>query len=157
MNASVKQVLAMLLPIIKDSENCELTAYPDPASGGEPITIGWGAIGGIKLGDTWTRAQADERLERDALHAIDRAAALSPILTKAGNEKRWAAVSDFVYNLGAGSYAESTFKKYIDAGKWSPASQECLKWCHGHNGNGKAIIMEGLVTRRKREHDLIVS
>jgi lysozyme len=28
--------------LIKEFEGCRLNAYPDPLSGGLPITIGWG-------------------------------------------------------------------------------------------------------------------
>jgi len=31
------------LKIIKEFEGCKLEAYPDPLSGGPPITIGWGS------------------------------------------------------------------------------------------------------------------
>ncbi|HYX19157.1 MAG TPA: lysin, partial [Nostoc sp.] len=31
------------LILIKEFEGCNLHAYPDPRTGGKPITIGWGA------------------------------------------------------------------------------------------------------------------
>ena len=41
-------------------------AYPDPGSGGDPWTIGWGSTGpDVKPGTVWTQAQCDERLLRD--------------------------------------------------------------------------------------------
>ena len=58
--------LAHAVALIKRWEGCRLEAYPDPASGGEPWTIGWGATGpGIKKGVRWTQAQADDRLALD--------------------------------------------------------------------------------------------
>ena len=44
------------LAFIRDHEGCELHAYPDPGSGGEPWTIGVGHTGGVKPGDTCTMA-----------------------------------------------------------------------------------------------------
>jgi lysozyme len=44
-------------------EGCVLHAYPDPLSGGEPYTIGYGCTGaGIGPGLTWTQSQADAEL-----------------------------------------------------------------------------------------------
>lgn len=48
---------------LKLDEGCELHAYPDPISGGEPYTIGYGCTGaGIGPGVVWTQAQADAEL-----------------------------------------------------------------------------------------------
>jgi len=49
-------------------EGCRLDAYPDPRTGGQPITIGWGSTfykdsSPIKLGDRITQAQADDLYE----------------------------------------------------------------------------------------------
>ena len=59
--------------LIKRFEGCGrqrsdgmVEAYPDPGTGGDPWTIGWGATGaGIGPGTVWTRAQCDERLACD--------------------------------------------------------------------------------------------
>ena len=53
--------------LIKKFEGCHLKAYPDPLSGGLPITIGWGTTRKkngtpFKLGDTITQKEADELL-----------------------------------------------------------------------------------------------
>ena len=45
---------------LKNDEGCKLRAYPDPLSGSDPWTIGYGATGpGIHKGTTWTQSQAD--------------------------------------------------------------------------------------------------
>ena len=37
-------------------------AYPDPGSGGDPWTIGWGTTGpDVKRGVVWTQQQCDDR------------------------------------------------------------------------------------------------
>ena len=64
--------LAHAVSLVKEFEGCRLEAYPDPGSGGDPITIGWGATGpGIRMGVTWTQQQADDghRDAGDADHA----------------------------------------------------------------------------------------
>lgn len=56
-------LFAVAVPQIKGFEGCRLEAYPDPLSGGEPWTIGYGCTGpGIGPGVTWTQAQADAAL-----------------------------------------------------------------------------------------------
>ena len=45
---------------LKLDEGLKLTAYPDPKSGKDPWTIGYGCTGpGIGKGTVWTQAQAD--------------------------------------------------------------------------------------------------
>ena len=61
------------LNLIKRFEGCararpdgRFEAYPDPGTGGDPWTIGWGATGrGIGPGTVWTLAECDARLARD--------------------------------------------------------------------------------------------
>ena len=64
------------LALIKRFEGCakrradgRYEAYPDPATGGAPWTIGWGSTGpDIGEGLVWTQAQCDERLEKDLMN-----------------------------------------------------------------------------------------
>lgn len=52
-----------LIPDLKRDEGCELHAYPDPLSGGEPWTVGYGATGStITKNTVWTQAIADNDL-----------------------------------------------------------------------------------------------
>ena len=39
----IPAAVTVALPLVKEFEGCRLTAYPDPESGGEPWTIGWGS------------------------------------------------------------------------------------------------------------------
>jgi hypothetical protein len=57
----------MGIKLIKEFEGCHLKAYPDPLSGGLPITIGWGSTrkkdgSAFKLGDQITQQEADDLL-----------------------------------------------------------------------------------------------
>ncbi len=60
---------ASALKLIKEFEGCHLTAYPDPLSGGEPYTIGYGTTrypGGrrVSRGDKITVIEADMFVRR---------------------------------------------------------------------------------------------
>ena len=61
----------MGIKLVKEFEGCRLNAYPDPLSGGLPITIGWGCTrkkdgSPFHLGDSITQAEADELLIDEA-------------------------------------------------------------------------------------------
>ena len=60
--------VALALPLIRSFEDCKMEAYPDPGTGGEPITIGWGSTtyangNRVRPGDTITQQKADELLD----------------------------------------------------------------------------------------------
>jgi GH24 family phage-related lysozyme (muramidase) len=90
-------------------EGCRLDAYPDPRTGGQPITIGWGSTfykdsSPIKLGDRITQAQADELYEFNCYNKFWKVLELSiPGWQEMGNKQK-AALCSFAYNQGAGFY-----------------------------------------------------
>jgi lysozyme len=142
--------LVLCRPLTEASEACRLKAYPDPASGGVPWTIGWGATGaGIVEGTVWTQEHADSRLTLD-LNAradiVDRL--VKVVLTPA----KKGALVDFVYNVGEDNFESSTLLKRLNAGDYQAAADEFPKWNLAH---GK--VMPGLVTRRARERDLFLT
>lgn len=52
-------LLAIATPRIQTDEGCKLHAYPDPLSGGDPWTVGYGATGAAIGPDTvWTQDEA---------------------------------------------------------------------------------------------------
>lgn len=74
MAASPADSLRVAVPLVQSFEGCRLTAYPDPATGGEPWTIGWGTTiyydgQPVKPGHTISQGLADDllvgRLEND--------------------------------------------------------------------------------------------
>jgi lysozyme len=57
-------ILAIAQPQVASDEGCRLTAYPDPLSGADPWTVGYGSTGpGIVEGTVWTQEQADADLQ----------------------------------------------------------------------------------------------
>ncbi|RKF23600.1 lysozyme [Altericroceibacterium spongiae] len=145
------------IALIKQFEGCEkkrpdgkLEAYPDPATGGDPWTIGWGATGpgigpGIGPGTVWTQAQADARLESDLVkYANDVSKALGDADT---TQAQFDALVSFHYNTGA--IARATLTKKHKAGDYAGAAAEFGKWI-----NAGSRVMQGLVRRREAEADL---
>ncbi|WP_186115432.1 lysozyme [Burkholderia gladioli] len=142
--------LALCRPLTAAAESCVLIAYPDPASGGDPWTIGYGATGaGIAKGVTWTQAQADARLDADLARF---AAAVDRHVTAPLTPAQKAALVDFVFNVGEGNFTSSTLLRKLNAGDYDGAADELPRW---NLAAGK--VMPGLVVRRARERDLFLT
>lgn len=138
------------LALIKQFEGCaralgdgRFAAYPDPGSGSDPWTIGWGATGqGIASGTIWTQAECDARLERDlARFSREVTHALGSAPT---SQVQFDALVSFHYNTGA--IGRATLTKLHKAGKYAQAEAEFARWVHS---GGKRL--NGLVRRRKAE------
>ena len=131
------------IALVKSFEGCRLKAYPDPGTGGEPWTIGWGATGeGIHKGMVWTQEQADRRLESDLARCaaqVTRAIGDAPT-----TQHQFDALASFHYNTGA--LLSSTLLRKHKAGDYAGAAAEFLRWTHA---GGK--VLPGLVKRRAAE------
>jgi GH24 family phage-related lysozyme (muramidase) len=122
--ADIPAAVAVALPLVKEFEGCRLTAYPDPESGGEPWTIGWGSTRDLqgrpfKEGDRISQEQADallrSRLEDDWRRLRD----CIPIY-KALSVNRQAALLSFTYNCGPrwfGAQGFDTLSNALKAGQ----------------------------------------
>ncbi len=145
--------------LIKRFEGCArlrtdglVAAYPDPGTGAEPWTIGWGATGrdhiqGGRIGpDTvWTQGQCDKRLALDLLrYAAEVARALGEAPT---TQSQFDAMVSFHYNTGAIARATLT-KKHI-AGDHAGAAREFARW---NRAGGR--VLKGLIRRRAAEAEL---
>ena len=135
------------LHLTENFEGLRLTAYPDPATHGDPWTIGYGHTGAeVHQGMTITQEQAEEFLMQDVQKAVQ--TVNSKVHTYL-SQNEFDALVDFVFNCGAGNFAGSTLLKKINAGDMEGAALEFQKWdkAAGH-------VMAGLVRRRQAETDL---
>ncbi len=150
------------IALIKRFEGCAkvrtdglVEAYPDPGTGGEPWTIGWGATGAdhvhggrIRQGTVWTQAQCDARLARDLVrYASDVTRALGKAPTTQG---QFDALVSFHYNTGA--IARATLTKKHVAGDHAGAAAEFARW---NKAGGR--VLRGLTRRREAEMQLYQS
>lgn len=131
------------LDFIAECEGLRLEAYPDPGSGGEPWTIGYGHTSGVKPGDRCTKDQAMGWLRQDVVTAET---AVMRSIDVALSQSQFDALVSFTYNLGGGALAGSTLRRKLNAGDRTGAAEEFLKWVRGPNG-----VLPGLVKRRARE------
>jgi len=149
-------VSAAGIDLVRRFEGCRLVAYPDPASGGEPWTIGWGATGpGIAKGTVWTQAEADARLAADlAAVAVGVARLTAPgaaagATAAATSQAQFDALVAFAYNVGLAALAGSTLLRLHRAGDTAGAAAQFARW---NRAGGKALA--GLTLRRAAEADL---
>jgi lysozyme len=132
------------LKLIKEFEGCRLKAYPDPATGAAPWTIGYGATGPkIGPGTVWTQAQADQ----DLLERVEALGAhLDSVVKIPLTDEEKAALISFTYNVGTGNCDHSTMLVLLNKGDILGAAKEFPKW---NKAAGK--VLGGLVTRRSGE------
>jgi GH24 family phage-related lysozyme (muramidase) len=115
----IPTAVAVALPLVQEFEGCRLTAYPDPETGAEPWTIGWGStsyVDGapVKQGDRISQELADAllrgRLEDDWRRLRD----CIPIY-KALSVNRQAALLSFTYNCGPAWFGAQGFDTLSNA------------------------------------------
>lgn len=138
------------LKLIESFEGCVLHAYNDPASGGLPITIGWGNTINkdgtrFKLGDTLTQDEADELLKWSAGNV---ATVVNSLLkSTVVNQNQFDALVCFTYNVGIGALTSSTLLKKVRMNAADATiTTEFLRW---NKAAGK--VNQGLTTRRRKE------
>lgn len=123
-------------------------AYPDPATGGAPWTIGVGTTGPDVGPDTiWTRDKCLDRFHADlAKFASGVAKAIGDAPTTQAN---FDAMTSLAYNIGLGAFGDSTLLKKHKAGDFTGAAAQFDKWIRA---DGKP--MQGLRARRWDERRL---
>ena len=105
------------MALIQQFEGCarrrsdgRFDAYPDPGTGGDPWTIGWGSTGpGVVPGLIWAQAECDERFARDLdrfVCGVERAIGAAPT-----RQNQFDALVSFHYNTGAIAKATLTKRK----------------------------------------------
>jgi lysozyme len=131
--------------------NGDCHAYPDPGTGAEPWTIGWGSTGPeVKHDTVWTAQQAEASLDNHLLHFCAGVLTLSSTLSQEPS-RRLAAIISFAYNCGLRNYRISTLKKRVDAKDWNGAYEEILKW-----NKAAGRVLKGLTRRRQAEAQLLI-
>jgi lysozyme len=152
-------LLSAGIELIKEFEDCILTAYPDPHTGNLPITIGWGSTRDFdgkpfKLGQKITQQYADDlflhQIEKEYLPPLKKIPYWSEM-----NEYQQGAILSFAYNLGADFYGSSNFNtitRILKNREWDKVP-ETLKLYR----NPGTDVEAGLLRRRIAEGKLWLS
>jgi lysozyme len=127
-------------------EGLRLTAYKDPV--GIP-TACWGETLGVKMGQTYTRAECDAKFMA-RLQEFNQKAVVACTPGDMPDERRVAFVS-LSYNIGVGAYCKSTLAKRWKTGDVRGSCSEILKW-----DKAGRLRLAGLTRRRQAEHALCI-
>ena len=148
--------LAGAIKLIKEFEGCHLRAYPDPLSGGDPWTIGYGTTryghgAAVKRGDEINVIEADMLLRLEVDRIAEKLRSTVPHWQAMNDDQRSALVS-FAYNLGAGFYGAAGFEtisRCLRERDWAaiPAALELYR-------NPGTPVEAGLLRRRRAEGKL---
>ena len=140
------------LTLIAEFEGFVDHAYPDPASGGEPWTIGYGftSLDGrpVQPGDTLSRAEADAQLLSGVNACARHLAALIPYWSAMALDQRCALIS-FAWNLGEDFYGSSgfdTISRCLQQRDWNGVPNALLLYC-----DPGTAVSAGLLRRRQAE------
>jgi GH24 family phage-related lysozyme (muramidase) len=139
------------ISLIKEFEGCKLTAYQDSVG---VWTIGYGwtqPVDGkpIRSGMTIKRGTA-ERLLKIGLVSYE--SDVSRLVKVGLTQGQFDALVSFTYHLGARSLSTSTLLRKVNAGDYSGAAEEFLRW----NKAGSKVL-NGLTRRREAERALFLS
>ncbi|MDE9448017.1 lysozyme [Xenorhabdus bovienii] len=110
---------------IKSYEGLRLHAYPDPATGAEPWTIGYGHTKGVKPEQVITEQQAETFLHEDLIPIY---AEIQRIVKVPLTQGQFDALCSFIFNLGIGNFIHSTLLKKLNLADYQGAAEEFLKW-----------------------------
>lgn len=134
------------IALIKKYEGCKLTAYK-PVPTEQYWTIGYGHYGkDVEKGQSITQARADELLVSD-LRRFEKVVNDLRINFK---QQQFDALVSWLFNLGVGNFAMSTFKKkVVNQSADEAICDELVKW---YNAGGKPLL--GLKRRRVEEANM---
>ena len=133
-----------------------MNAYPDPLTGGLPITIGWGSTKDFngqpfKLGRKITQDYADKLLTFDLEERFLPALRKIPYWNEMNDNQRGALLS-FAYNLGARFYNSSGFNtitRVLKNKEWTKVPDALYLY-----RNPGTKVEKGLARRRTAEGKL---
>ncbi|BET97635.1 lysozyme [Xenorhabdus taiwanensis] len=134
---------------LKSYEGLKLKAYPDPATGAAPWTIGYGHTKGVESGQVITIQQAEEFLHQDLIPIY---AAIQQLVKVPLTQGQFDALCSFIFNLGIVNFAHSTLLKKLNTGDYQGAVKEFVKWDRADGRELSALSM-----RRESEQKTFLS
>lgn len=144
-------IAAVGVAVIGGAEGLRQTAYPDPATRGEPWTICYGHTGGVKPGEHASMEQCKALLIADMDKQGDMIEKCVPALQTAPTERYVAALS-LAFNIGAGAFCRSSIASDLNAGRVQRACDDFLKY-----NRAAGIVFPGLTRRREQERRLCMT
>lgn len=124
-----------------------------PVPGDRP-TVGFGSTfrddgKPVRMGDAITPVKA---LQRSLAHLQKDEAGIKRCITVPMYQSEYDAYLSLAYNIGVPAFCKSTLVKKLNAGDYSGACREVLKW-----DKFRGAPLRGLTIRRKKEYEQCVS
>ena len=144
---------ARAVSLIAEFEGFRSSAYPDPASGGDPWTIGYGftQLDGraVRPGDTISRERADQELASGVAACAAHLAGTIPHWSAMDDGQQCALIS-FAWNLGQDFYGDEadfgTISRDLREKLWERVPQDLCLYC-----DPGTPVEAGLLRRRRAE------
>ena len=140
--------------LAKKIGNGQVQAYPDPATGGAPWTIGYGTTrinGSAVTPRTIITIAEAERIFRAQVKATYLPAVTSRVRAMC-TQSMIDAMTSLVYNIGAGNFAKSSVLRETNAGNYEKAARAFLLW-----NKAAGRVLNGLTKRRREEMQMYLS
>lgn len=128
------------LSLIVQFEGFRPDAYLDPVG---VVTIGFGFIRGVKMGDKMTLAEARDRLKREI---VEYEQGVLAACTRKPNQNQFDAFVCFAFNVGVAGFKKSSVLKAHNRGDHQAAARAFGLW---NKAGGK--VWPGLTRRRAAE------
>lgn len=113
-------------------------------------TICYGNTTGVKMGDTATKEQCDERLAADLLRHWNGIAACAPSIKNAPDGFK-VAMLDLAYNIGVGAWCGSSLRRLTEEKRYRQACDKTLEFVYA-----RGEYLRGLENRRRDLHKVCV-
>lgn len=131
---------------IREHEGIRLKAYPDPATGGAPWTVGVGHTGPeVYPGMVISADEVDDMLRRD-LEKFERG--IERLVTVPLTQNQFDALVSLTFNIGLGNFGGSTLLRKLNARDYNGAADQILRW-----DKAAGRKMAGLTRRREAERN----
>lgn len=139
-------IVALAISIIGGFEGLRQSAYPDPASSGDPWTICYGHTRHVSPGDHASLAECKRLLLAD----LDvEASGIEKCITVPMADTRYVAVLSLAHNIGIKALCKSSVATDLNAKRDVQACDDFLKY-----DRAVGVVFPGLVTRRETERKL---
>jgi lysozyme len=141
------------IDLIKHHEGLRLKAYPDPGSGGEPWTIGYGHTSAAGLPKVYPGLKITAKQAEDILRAdlATFAAHVESRVTVPINDNQFGVLVSFCFNVGPANFDKSSVIRHVNAEAFSTVPARLELW---NKASGR--VMAGLTKRRKDEGELFL-
>jgi lysozyme len=137
---------ALAVSLIGGFEGLRQTAYPDPASRGDPWTICYGHTGHVTPGERESLAQCKALLLADLDKEAD---GVERCISAPMPDARFVAVLSLAHNIGIRGVCRSSIARDLNAGDTQRACDDFLKY-----DRAVGVVFPGLTRRRKAERAL---